>query len=78
MNVEAIANGLRLAGSQDANVPDSVIDYVETTLRLTNSETGTNAAVYAFTGTDVGPFTDIQDGQIIQVEVEITFDTPAP
>lgn len=77
LTVESIPNGLRLSGSQPAIFDDRAINYVESWVGTIDTQTGAQAT-YAFTGTDVGPFEHIEAGQVIQVEVEITFNTPTP
>jgi hypothetical protein len=77
LTVEPLSNGLRLSGNVTALIDDSTIDYVESFAHVVNPQDGSYVA-YAFTGTDVGPFENIAAGQIIQVQVDITFDTPAP
>ncbi len=71
----SIDGGIRLSGSVAATQAGSV-NYVETQLMIAH-ETGLVDGS-AFTGTDVGPFENIEAGQIIQVQVDITFATPAP
>ena len=75
LTVSPIDGGARLAGSLSAT-QDGAIDYVETWLHLVNPTSGAGEA-YAFTGTDVGPFTDITAGQTIDLAVELTFATPS-
>jgi hypothetical protein len=78
-----IDGGIRIEGAAVATQAGS-IDYVETWLLVENGPPGgglpplPDLAMNAMTGTDVGPFENIQAGQTIQVEVEITFATPAP
>lgn len=75
LSVESIDDGLRLSGSVEA-AKSGTIDYVESWMVMSRDD-GTTST-FGFTGTEVGPFEDVQDGQIIQIEVEITFSTPAP
>jgi hypothetical protein len=75
LSVNQLNEGLRLDGSIDAS-GNGTIDYVETWMLMSN-EDGTTST-FAFTGTDVGPFEDIQEGQAIDIQVDITFQTPSP
>lgn len=68
-----IAGGVQLSGSATATQAGS-IDYVETWLGA-NFESSLIAG-NAFTGTTVGPFPDIEAGQNIQIQVDITFSSP--
>ena len=75
-----IENGIRLSGSAVATQAGS-INYVETWLYLRVGEGSGGFPELegnAFTGTSVGPFEDILPGQTIQVQVDITFASPAP
>jgi hypothetical protein len=74
-----IEGGVRLAGSVQATRAGTV-DFVETALRVRAPVPGGGLAAFLdlFTATGVGPFENIEVGQIIQVQVDITFQTPAP
>lgn len=76
--VSPIAGGIRLAASVLATQLGN-IDYVETQLLVATEEGSTFpvTAGNAFTGTAVGPFEGILPGQTIQVQVDITFASPA-
>lgn len=76
LTISPVEGGARLVGLATAT-QDGSIEYVETRLSMVSSDVGAGVE-YAFTGTDVGPFEDITAGQTIQVEVELTFESPAP
>jgi hypothetical protein len=71
-----VPGGFRLFADHTAT-RDGAIDVVETWFGVFDLFTQEHRR-FSFTGTGVGPFEDIRTGQSIQVQVEITFQTPAP
>ena len=74
--VSPIDGGFRLSGTVTADTAGRITTVetwmvYEDNLDVSSGASETFAA--AFTGTDAGPFEGIQDGQIIQVQVDITF-----